>query len=462
MSLTETRDGWTDLVLRTIDFPLLVVDEEGVVVEYDTQMADLIDVPRAEALGSGELGRLAYGKPGKLTMAEKVADAPLAAHEEYGLDLADEEYALLRGLDGPVYEDRSTTETGQDLWFIATPLYRDGEFVGVLELVQDDADSARRQTELEALMGEITDTLAAFQRGEFGARADFATGDSVLDPELLALVEYVNDVGAAIQRMTGGFQQDLEELSTSLVRARDLAAEIEDSAADQENTFEDVQSDLEEFSTRMEELASNSRAVAASIQDARTAGESGLDAIEDASDSSATVRATAAELVDTVEKLGDRMTDIGDVADIIADVADQTNMLALNANIEAARAGEKGEGFAVVADEVKQLADETQAHTDRIADQIGDLRTQVDETVGMARDASEHVERSNERVTEAASAFETVAEEIETATTGIDRIATTNDHQAETIDRITSTVDDAVETATENRARSEEISRHLR
>lgn len=42
-------------------------------------------------------------------MAEKVAEAPRTVDEEYGLDLADAEYALLGGRDGPVYEDRSTT-----------------------------------------------------------------------------------------------------------------------------------------------------------------------------------------------------------------------------------------------------------------------------------------------------------------------------------------------------------------
>ncbi|PSQ33511.1 hypothetical protein BRD09_00500 [Halobacteriales archaeon SW_10_68_16] len=459
--LTGTEDIGLDLVLEAIDFPLLVVDDEGRVVEYEDQMADLIGVPREEALGAEALGEIVYDEP-KLTMAEKVAEAPRTADTEYGLDTADGEYALLCGLDGPVYEDRSTTAEGQDLWFVATPLYREGEFAGVLELVQAESQSQRRQAELEDLTAEVAGTLAAFERGDFEARATFEAADSVLDEDLLALAEYVNDVGAAVQRMTDGFEQDLDSLSGSLGEARELAAGIEATAADQQTAFEDVQADLQEFSARMEELASNSREVATAIEDVREAGESGLDAIEGARDSSAAVTETANELVATVEELGERMGDIEEVADVIADVADQTNMLALNANIEAARAGEAGSGFAVVADEVKNLADETQSHTERIATQVADLQSQVAESVEMAREAEEGVARSEDRVAAAAEAFETVVAEVESAATGVEEIARTNDQQADTIERITGAVDDAVDTARENRERGEEIARHLR
>lgn len=59
----------------------------------------------------------------------------------------------------------------------------------------------------------------------------------------------------------------------------------------------------------------------------------------------------------------------------ITNIAEQTQLLSLNASIEAARAGEHGKGFAVVATEVKQLSEESQEFSSRIAGIIREVQT---------------------------------------------------------------------------------------
>ncbi|WP_164983970.1 methyl-accepting chemotaxis protein, partial [Cellulomonas endophytica] len=76
-----------------------------------------------------------------------------------------------------------------------------------------------------------------------------------------------------------------------------------------------------------------------------------------------------------VAALSEASAAIGDVIKVITAIAQQTNLLALNATIEAARAGEVGRGFAVVANEVKELAGETAAATQRVADQIAGIQS---------------------------------------------------------------------------------------
>ena len=71
---------------------------------------------------------------------------------------------------------------------------------------------------------------------------------------------------------------------------------------------------------------------------------------------------------------------ISEIATMIKSVAEQTNLLALNATIEAARAGEAGRGFAVVAQEVKSLATQTQNAISSVTDNVGQIRTQMDNT----------------------------------------------------------------------------------
>ncbi|WP_432968832.1 methyl-accepting chemotaxis protein [Dactylosporangium sp. CA-233914] len=82
----------------------------------------------------------------------------------------------------------------------------------------------------------------------------------------------------------------------------------------------------------------------------------------------------ATTMTGEVDALRRASSAIGDVIKIISSIADQTNLLALNATIEAARAGDVGKGFAVVAGEVKDLARETAAATQKVADQIAGIQ----------------------------------------------------------------------------------------
>lgn len=83
------------------------------------------------------------------------------------------------------------------------------------------------------------------------------------------------------------------------------------------------------------------------------------------------------------EAAGSLSTAIAQILDhsqSIGTIARTSNMLALNASVEAARVGQAGAGFAVVADEVKRMADATRDATDRIQDDVNNVRDAASET----------------------------------------------------------------------------------
>lgn len=101
-----------------------------------------------------------------------------------------------------------------------------------------------------------------------------------------------------------------------------------------------------------------------------------------------------------IRSLAHRSEQIEEMVKVIAGIAVQTNLLALNAGIEAARAGESGRGFAVVAGEVKKLAEGSRSSAEKVAGLIGDIRTDIERTVGSMVQVKNQVNGGMEAVEE--------------------------------------------------------------
>ncbi|SDC03476.1 methyl-accepting chemotaxis protein [Terribacillus halophilus] len=124
--------------------------------------------------------------------------------------------------------------------------------------------------------------------------------------------------------------------------------------------------------------------------------------------------------IGNVKQLENNASQIEQIIRFVSDIAEQTNLLALNASIEAARAGEQGRGFAVVADEVRKLADESrQAAQDisvnikEIQQNIGQVVTEIDEQLALARSEAEKGSESSVVMEEMTTAIAQVVASIQ-------------------------------------------------
>ncbi|UXJ55804.1 methyl-accepting chemotaxis protein [Pseudomonas citronellolis] len=152
---------------------------------------------------------------------------------------------------------------------------------------------------------------------------------------------------------------------------------------------------------------SASRAYHISSETERVA-EHGAQVVHDAVAQMKSITSDVGASAELIKRLGARSEQITAIVNTIRGIADQTNLLALNAAIEAARAGEQGRGFAVVADEVRQLAGRTSGATSEIAEMIGKIVDETQDSVRSMKRTSEHVGKGLELADQAGVVIEQI------------------------------------------------------
>jgi len=190
-----------------------------------------------------------------------------------------------------------------------------------------------------------------------------------------------------------------EEIKYQLQLAIEKVTNLSADCSDATNR---VAEEIETVATATEELSSSVDGITSSANEAVQV----VDKVEKLTEELGNEAEYASKSVLGLAAIGDQ---IEDISKVISDIAEQTNLLGLNASIEAARAGESGRGFAVVAGEVKVLSEKTYVATTDIANNIVEIKNQIDENVGTIRSFSERVVQAGEEVKNVKSYMESVA-----------------------------------------------------
>jgi methyl-accepting chemotaxis protein len=445
-----------ETLLDAMPVCVFVLSPEREVLHWNRAAEELCGAAREDVVGTDEVS-VAFYHDGRraMTLADKVVEAPESADTEFDVRRSP-------GVSYTRYEDTSTMvdATGKevDIWFTAQPVYRDGEFAGVVEMVHDRSDDVREGRAVEDLIGEVTGTLAALCDGDLSARASAGDVDTgALGPELLAVLDQVNETAAGLERVAESVGATTGRLADRIDAAVERAGAIDERTGDQHDALEATLEEVASFERRMSSMAEAAERVAASAEAVRETAAEGSRAGEEAREATERIVESGERVARRMDELESHVENVVEVVDVISTVAERTNLLALNASIEAARAGGDGTGFEVVAREVKTLAEETRTRTEEIREEVETIREHTDETVSAVEDSNDRIDGAGEHIESVLDGLDAVTDEAGTAASGIEDVAIDTEENAERVAEVRQELETAADRSDEVAAESAEI-----
>jgi methyl-accepting chemotaxis protein len=255
--------------------------------------------------------------------------------------------------------------------------------------------------------------------------------------DLSRQVAVESDAGASLLAALAGMQASLRQLVTRVQSHADtVAASAGELAGAADAVSSGSAQQLDKAQAMVGDaarLGDNRNQVVAAVSEARSiaseaarVSQKGAELASRAASGTEAMSVSVRETADHVQELGAMSARISTILGVISEIAGQTNLLALNAAIEAARAGEQGRGFAVVADEVRKLAERTTQSTAEISNMTQSIQSgteravlamqaglqQVEESVGLTRQAREEFERMNQEAQQVTAVVERIDQAI--------------------------------------------------
>ena len=268
-------------------------------------------------------------------------------------------------------------------------------------------------------------TSMAQEGGDLTQRLEVATNDE-LGELASGFNAFVNNLGNIIDTV----RQTNEQLNLKVDEIDRSMSQINRLSSDQEDKTDQVAVAMSEMETTVKEIAHNANETATGAATANESTQQNRTKLQQAEQSMQSLSNEIDHASQTVSELADKVQGISSVIETIEAISEQTNLLALNAAIESARAGEAGRGFAVVADEVRTLARKTNESTERVREQMAELRQSAADAVKRMQHSRGDALSTSEHVADSASQLMSLVALIQQTADMSTQIATATEQQA--------------------------------
>ena len=227
---------------------------------------------------------------------------------------------------------------------------------------------------------------------------DMAKGVAVLLNQLLEVVNHIRTSSEMLLKSGTDLSNMASQTNST---AEDISKAIEDisqGAVSQADEIERASSEVETMGQLISHIVDNVAELDKGTQEIKNSSDRSIDIIEDLTASNDKSMEAVKHIARQVNATNESAMKIRAAVDLITSIAEETNLLSLNASIEAARAGEQGRGFAVVAGQIQKLAEQSNESAGSIADIIGDLLKDSENSVHIMEEVQEIMNEQQEKM----------------------------------------------------------------
>ncbi|HEX3078238.1 MAG TPA: methyl-accepting chemotaxis protein, partial [Lachnospiraceae bacterium] len=287
---------------------------------------------------------------------------------------------------------------------------------------------------------------------------DMARSIGKLVESFKTIINNIVSTSDSVVQFSERFKKSFESISTSIANINVAIDEIANGATSQANDTQKANNEVISMGSAIDETTNNIEKLASSSQKMKDYNETANLTLEELEQISERTKQSVDEVQNQTNITNQSVQDIRTATEVISGIARQTNLLSLNASIEAARAGENGRGFAIVADEIRELAEQSRASAESIANIVNTLIMNSDTSVRTMNEVTDIILVQNTKLADTKGIFDNLHKEITIVTEAVDSIANEVNQLSNLKDNVLGIVEGLASIAQENAASTEETS----
>ncbi len=310
-------------------------------------------------------------------------------------------------------------------------------------------------------VGDLSSNVDIRSNNEYGK-----TGKALNDAQtqMVGLISNIKHISMDLENAVTEFSDNFSRMDESIQNVSIAINEIAENINQQAESTATASDNVERMAEGIEEAAHEITALEGNSEIMADRSAKSMDSFKQLIDINEKTKVDIDSMYTQTENNNEAVNRIREAAGLIGDIAEQTNLLSLNASIEAARAGEAGKGFSVVAEEIGKLAQQSDDTVGQITNIIEELTVNSENSMGIMKAMSEAsdiqvnvIQQTREMFMELKNASDACTASIRTISERMDNLNAQRESITDTIVTLNNIATDNASSTQETSAMSSEL-----